>query len=261
MRSFAENAGFIKWLQVDVPGYIPPVRRGIEAATSELIAFLDDDAAPLEGWTSAIHRRMAQSDVGCVGGPALEPPIKRRMHDDAGQLRWYGRYIGNISAVTEGTRDVAAVRECNWAWRTELLRSLEMHPAFAFDDAALYGLDLCLQAKEKGYRTVHDVAMRVTHEPGERDPSLDRGDLAARAFTFSRNHTYIVMRHSSWLTRIAFMAWALVIGERGAIGLVRFAIEAIRRPATAFRIARGTIRGRFAGIRLWRTALSGGGGH
>ncbi len=48
---------------------------GLENARGEIIAFLDDDAAPLPGWTDrALRHFAAHPEIAGVGGPAVTPP-------------------------------------------------------------------------------------------------------------------------------------------------------------------------------------------
>jgi O-antigen biosynthesis protein len=48
--------------------------RAIEAAGTDLIAFIDDDCEVSEGWLRAIFDSFAEPEVGCVTGPAVSPP-------------------------------------------------------------------------------------------------------------------------------------------------------------------------------------------
>ena len=47
------HPGSVRWVEVNEPGHVPPVRAGLEAASSDLVAFIDDDAVP-PGWLAAL---------------------------------------------------------------------------------------------------------------------------------------------------------------------------------------------------------------
>ena len=40
----------VRWVEVNRPGHVAPVLRGMNAATGEVVAFLDDDVVPEDGW-------------------------------------------------------------------------------------------------------------------------------------------------------------------------------------------------------------------
>src|SRR4029077_8214853 len=132
-------------------------------------------------WLERLLACFDEPNVVCAGGRVVNAGFTGRVHADAGQIRWYGRHVGNVAALeTRGPIRVVSVMECNWAWRTSILRSLAFDPRLDFDDASMYGLDLCLQAKQAGYDIVYAAAPRVRDAGAPRDPSLDRGDRAQR---------------------------------------------------------------------------------
>lgn len=243
----------VVWATVDTSGHIAPVRRGIELARGDVIAFLDDDAEPRDGWLEALLRPFEGPTVACVGGRVETPGFEGKVHADAGQIRWYGKHVGNIGAL-DGNEpiDVAGVMECNWAWRAHVLRRLEFDPVFAADDASMYGLDLCLQAQALGNRVVYQPDARVLHHVAPRDPLLGRGERPTRTVAYSRNYTYLALRHFRHLRRIAFVTWWWVIGDRGSYGPVTAALDAVLRgPRKTWPLLRASVRGKWEGTRAW----------
>ena len=108
--------------------------------------------------------------------------------------------------------------EGNSIWRRKLLASLEFDPVLNFDDAVMYGLDLCLQVKERGLKLLYEPQALVYHHPAPRAPELDRQDRRPRLFGYCRNQTYIILKRFSFRRRLAYLAWWFLIGERGAWG-------------------------------------------
>lgn len=218
-----------------------------------MVVFLDDDAEPSEGWLEALLRPFEDPTVACVGGRVEAPGFTGKVPTDAGQIRWYGKHVGNIGALDgDDPIDVVGVVECNWAWRAEVLRSLDFDPVFAADDASMYGLDLCLQAKAKGHRVVYQPQARVVHHVAPRDPSLDRQDRPRRTVAYSRNYTYIALRHLRGLRRAAFAAWWWVVGERGSYGALTGLYDLVRRgPRRTVPLVWASFKGKWEGARAW----------
>src|SRR5262249_15612738 len=128
----------ISWLEVNRPGHIAPVLRGLAEATGDFVAFLDDDAVVQPGWLQSITATLSPPDVACVGGMVITPGFAGTVTEDAGRIRWYGQLAGNIGALdAPGSREVDAVMECNWAWRRTILSSLAFDPVLDFDDASM----------------------------------------------------------------------------------------------------------------------------
>jgi GT2 family glycosyltransferase len=245
----------IRWIEVQRPGHVAPVRRGLEEARGEVVAFLDDDAEPQPGWLKALVELFSDARVACVGGRVVTPGFRGKVHADAGRVRWYGKHIGNIGALeASGPLEVDGVMEGNWAWRTDVLRNLRFDLVFEDSDATMYGLDLCLQAKALGWRVVYEPRARVVHHVAPRHPTLDRADLAARTFAYSRNMTYIALKHFRGFRRATWLGWWWLVGDSGSRGPVRVMVDALRRNGRPVSLAFTELSGKVEGVRWWRKA-------
>lgn len=243
----------VRGVEVHVPGHIPPVRAGLAAATGDLVAFVDDDAVPNPGWLAAITGPFDDPSVACVGGRVDTPGTAGVVHPDAGHMRWYGKHVGNLGLVrADAPFEVDAVLEGNWVWRTDVLRGLDFLDTFAADDASMYGLDLCLQAKERGYKVVYESKAAVLHTPGPRhDGSTDRSALARTYRSYSRNMTLIGLRHVHGVRRPAFVAWWWFVGERASYGLAAALVYGVRGGFPQPGLVRASFAGRSEGVRAW----------
>lgn len=253
VRELQSEAGeLIRSTWVTQPGHVPPVRAGAEAATAELVAFVDDDVAVTPGWLREIVRHFDDPRVGVAGGrvvvPGLPPPaVKGR----PGQITWYGKHWGNIGSVEAAApMEVMSLMEGNWAWRRELFLSLEFDAVLNFDDASMYGLDLCFQARRKGYRVVYDSRALVYHHAAPRVAELDRA-APQRRTSYSRNYTYILLRHLPPWRRVAFLLWWFLIGDRGSPGLGATLAEMLRNDRPWRREFGPAWAGKIEGVRLW----------
>jgi GT2 family glycosyltransferase len=251
-RATAGVPALVRAATVERPGHIAPVQRGLEVATGDVVAFLDDDTEPESRWLAALTEPFADARVACVGGRVVAPGFRGRVHPDAGAIRWYGRHIGNVGEREDAELvEVSAVMEGNCAWRRDVLTQLEFDPVLDFDDSVLYSLDLCLQARALGYRVVYRTAARVTHHAAPRSADLDRGDRPRRLFCYSRNYTYIALKHFGGLQRAAFFAWWWLVGDGGGYGLAR-SLERLRHARGAAAEIRASWAGKAEGWRRWR---------
>jgi len=235
------------------PGHIPPVYAGAKAANAEIVAFLDDDCTVTPEWARELMRHFDDPRVAVAGGRVVVPgqPVPV-LKGRPGHITWYGKHWGNVGSVeAAGPVDVMSLMEGNWAWRRDILLSLDFDPALNLDDASMYGLDLCFQARRRGFRVAYDSRALVYHHAAPRVAELDR-TAAARRTSYSRNYTYILLRNLGFWQRLIFLLWWFLIGERGSPGLAA-ALAAMLRGENHWR---ETFRAAWAGkkesVRLWR---------
>jgi GT2 family glycosyltransferase len=244
----AEAAG-ARYVLVDRPGHVPPIRALAEAASCDLLAIVDDDAVPRTGWAAALLAQIS-ANVACVGGAvnvAAEPP--RRLPRRPGEITWYGRLSGGLEWAAGGPRVVATVMEGNWLWRTSVLRALDFDPVFDAGDAINYGLDLTLQARRAGWTVVFTPDAAVDHTSGPRDPSVGVRDPVLRQYLAGRNRTRIILKSLRGWRRPVALAWWWGVGDRHSFGVARAAVEFVRRQPSTGRFARAAARGRLDGAR------------
>ncbi len=141
--------------------------------------------------------------------------------------------------------------ECNWIWHRGLLRSIEFDPILNFDDASMYGLDLCLQARRRGFRVLYDPRVVVYHHLAPRTQELDRAGRHDRAFTYCRNFTYIMLKRLPWWRKPIFLTWWIVVGERGGWGIGALAADTLLRGIRDDRHVVSSMLGKIEGARLW----------
>lgn len=242
----------VRWVEVSRPGHVAPVKRGLQEAQGEMVAFLDDDTEPRPPWLAVLLQPFEDPRVACVGGRVVTPGFRGVVRRNAGRVGWYGKHGANVGAREDPSPvEVDGVMEGNWVWRRNVLSRLEFDPIFDFDDAAMYGLDLCLQARHLGYRIVYEPRARVIHHGAPRDAALDRGDRPRRTHSYSRNYTYLALKHLRGVRRLAFAAWWWGVGERGSYGLAK-GLADISFKRAAWSDLTVSFRGKRAGVRAWR---------
>ena len=208
---------------VDEPGHIPPIREGLRHCSTEITCLLDDDTEVKEDWLEEIVAPFDDPEVGVVGGPAVVPDMQENVSDpDAGRLRFYGQLGGGLMWCTDrGIREVDTVPEGNSAWRTDLLRTIEIPPFLHEYDSISYGLYLTLSVKERGYKVLFNSNAFIWHYPGRRDPSLQRNDQHQRHWLASRNYALIALQKMAPSQAFLYYMHAFLVGTYGDIGVLR----------------------------------------
>jgi Glycosyl transferase family 2 len=246
----------IRWLEVDRPGHVTPVREGLKRSVGEIVAFLDDDTESESGWLAALCAPFADDRVACVGGryirsDEMEERLSRLSSRRAGRLKWYGRFLGHFGSLN-GPVETDAVLEGTSAWRREVLARLEMPDLFDEGDGIHYGLDLTLQAKRLGYRVIYQPAARALDWKAPRAGDLpSRADAVNRARASGRNITYIALRRLPLGRRTVFLAGWVLVGQRQSPGLLIGLLDIIASRNQAGRILTGALEGRIEGVRRW----------
>jgi GT2 family glycosyltransferase len=237
---------------VTTPGHVPPVVAGVQTASGDLVAIVDDDVTVTPEWLSFMASHFSNPAIGVIGGRVLQAdaPVPK-LKGKPGCISWYGKVWGNLGSVDgPAAMEVDSVMEGNWIWRRSLLASLEFDPVLNFDDASMYGLDLCLQAKKRGFRVLYDPRALVYHHSAPRAPHLDRQERGRRLFSYCRNYTYIILKQLPLWRRAVFLVWWFSIGERDAWGLGLLVFGKLSGDWARKRHVMQVFRGKMEGIRL-----------
>lgn len=211
--------------RVDEPGHIPPIKEGLSHCSTEITCLLDDDTEVKEHWLEELLKPFDDPSTGVVGGPAVMPGMEEKSSEpDAGQLRFYGRTGGGLMWLTDGAvREVDTVPEGNSAWRTKLLRTIDIPGYLYEDDSKFYGLYLTLSVKQRGYRVRFNPDAFVWHYPGRRDSTLKREDMDRRHWIFARNYALIALQKMPAYQSILYFIHAFIVGTVGDVGFLRAA--------------------------------------
>ncbi|MGB6715529.1 MAG: glycosyltransferase [Candidatus Acidiferrales bacterium] len=253
LRISAKDAVDLRSAWVTVPGHVPPVETGVRMAAGSIVGIIDDDVTVHSDWLDRLVSAFSDLRVGVVGGKVIVPGIPLpKLKGRPGQISWYGKTWGNVGSMDGASpTDVCAVMEGNWAWRRDLLSAMVFDPVLNFDDASMYGLDLCFQARRKGYRVVYEPRAAVDHHVAERAPELDRSDRPRRAFSYCRNYTYIMLKNSPAWRKFIFLTWTFLVGEHQAWGAAALLADTLARGPRVQRNVAIAFRGKMEGLLLW----------
>jgi GT2 family glycosyltransferase len=124
--------------------------RAAEAATGDVLAFVDADHEIEKDWTASAAEALREPSIGGVGAPYLTP---------AG-ASWVQRAYGRFRVRSNGLHDVEWLATGNMAMRRGLFLRLG-----AFDTTleTCEDLDLCLRVRAAGHRIVSDERLRSVH--------------------------------------------------------------------------------------------------
>lgn len=128
---------------------------GAEAATGEIVAYLDDDAWPDPDWLTFLAVAYADSDHAGVGGPNLAPP------GDGTVATCVANAPGNPIHVLLSDTVAEHIPGCNSSFRREQLLEIggfDTRFRVAGDD-----VDLCWRLQERGWTIGFSAAAMVWH--------------------------------------------------------------------------------------------------
>jgi GT2 family glycosyltransferase len=189
---------------------------GAQAASSELLVFLNDDVTPLRPeWLDVMAGHLLRPEIGVVGAQLRYPSgaiqhagIVLGIQDGAGHPG-RGAYRADLMYYLERPRDVSAVTGACLGIRRNVFREIAgFDPSFPVN---YNDVDLCLKVASVGYRVIVDPRIELTHLEGatrrggttieERQHFRERwGDLLAATDpyypeAFERNEEVRLARH------------------------------------------------------------------
>lgn len=237
-------------------GYAGPVQAlaaAWERTTADWIAVTDDDAAPRCDWLARLEQHLDDSTLGAVGGRIVNVVGGRptgRTFDRApvAALSYYGR---TRSRLHDAPRQhvicgAAFLPGSNMCFHRSALPSIDL--ALGLGMAPGFELALCLEVARRGYAVRFDSELVVEHRPARRPRPLDREDAARRAYEYSRNLAYTLLRWLPWPRKLAFGFYFLLIGQATSPGLL--AAPLYCRSRTSRQILAASWHGKFEGARI-----------
>ncbi len=268
-RALSGSQVEIHMVSVTLPGPVWAFKQGVEVLRTredvELIFLIDDDAEAEPEWIERGSRHFADPRVGIVAGriipyrnghPVDLPPVKR-----VGAVTWYGRYIGGFEQPGEARAPVpvAGFQGANAAIRRAILERITVDPRF-IGYGLQFELDIAFQVRRLGYGILFDPECRVHHFEAPRAIREEaREDLKRLIYTYSHNHTYLMLKHLPPFGKLAFLLYFLVRGERRSLGLLTALWEALRTPRRSWdEMLRLSLAGKWQGLRTywrWRVAM------
>jgi GT2 family glycosyltransferase len=128
---------------------------GAEAASGEIVAYIDDDAYPDRHWLTYLAHTFMTTDYAAVGGPNIAPPGDGRIAECVAHSP------GGPVHVLLNDRDAEHIPGCNMAFRRSALSEIggfDSRFRTAGDD-----VDVCWRIQERGWKIGFHPAAMVWH--------------------------------------------------------------------------------------------------
>lgn len=237
------------------PGVVAAMNRGLQAATSDIVALTDDDSFPHPDWCARLLRAYdAEPSPVAVGGrdlvhaggevvPARDTPV--------GVVSWFGRTSGNHHIGSGSPREVAFLKGVNCSFRRDALDGLLFDERLRGGGAQVHWELAFFLALGRRGPIVYDPGIQVDHFPAIRHDADQRDTFAAvAAADAAHNETMAILENLPWLRRVAYLAWAITLGSTAHPGVLQGARDRwIRHRPHAWRRVAATLLGRFDAIR------------
>ena len=243
------------------PGVIAAMNAALAECRGDIIALTDDDTEPHADWIERISMGFDDAQIGGVGGRDWQTK-ERTDRSDVGRVQWFGRVIGNHHLGAGPARAVDVLKGANAAYRAPLLRAVGFDTRLLGTGAQMFWeLALCLPLRRAGWTLVFDPKIAVDHHiaPRHGDDQRHRGLFAfAPQRDAVHNETLVLLEYQHGFSRLAFVAWAWLVGTRTEPGLAQLPRLLLLGDRTAIARWRATLAGRMLGWHAWREAVARG---
>jgi GT2 family glycosyltransferase len=240
-------------LKVNVPGVVAAMNCGLEAATGDIIAFTDDDAAPHPDWLERIEAYFLKDEkIGGVGGRdwqyvgnEIKEPGERKV---VGQMRWHGLVIGNHHLAVGESQEVYVLKGVNMSFRRTAIADLRFDERMRGTGAQVhFELAFSLRLKQAGWKIIFDPKVAVDHFPAQRfDEDLRETFNKIALVNQVHNETLALLDYLSPIRRVVFLLVVIIISLLKWLQLLPK--EGIRASEKFL----ASLQGRWQGVQTWK---------
>ncbi|WP_322041895.1 glycosyltransferase family 2 protein [Paraburkholderia sp. J67] len=245
---------------VEEPGQVAALNRGLEAATGDVIAITDDDAAPRPDWVARIAAHFgADAKLGALGGRDWVHEEGRVLDGErelVGRVQRTGRIVGNHHLGVGGAREVDLLKGANMSYRRAAIGDLRFDRRLRGTGAQTHNdMAFSMGVKRAGWKLVYDPLVAVDHYPAPRPGEDPRNAQTLASIRNGAYNFHLILRgHLAPLHRETAWWWWALIGTRVYPGLLHTSLGALRSGAAGAAFARWrAVRG---GAREARRALA-----
>jgi glycosyltransferase involved in cell wall biosynthesis len=205
---------------VDTPGQVAALNRGLDAATGDVIAITDDDAAPRPDWARRIETAFeSDPQLGALGGRDWvheNGGIVDGTREPVGKVRPSGKIIGNHHLGAGGPREVDLLKGANMSYRRRAIGSIRFDSRLRGAGAQVHNdMAFSMSVKRAGWKLVYDPQVAVDHFPAERFDDDGRDTQTLQAIRNSAYNLHLILREKlPPLRREAAWWWYAFVGTR-----------------------------------------------
>lgn len=194
--------GYIKTARCDEPNLSKSRNVGIQAAAGDIVAFIDDDAAPHPAWLTELAKPYVNPAVAAVGGFTIDNTgshfqARKTICDRFGNAFYVSPFFDERPLNVKGSSHYPSLLGTNSSFRRSVLVEVG-----GFDHTFAYLLDetdLCLRVVDAGYQIEYAPRAIVFHqfaESGLRSPRR----LPKTLYPSVVSKSYFIMRHGAKLS-------------------------------------------------------------
>jgi glycosyltransferase involved in cell wall biosynthesis/GT2 family glycosyltransferase len=162
-----EWSGRIKIVRCGEPNLSMSRNVGIEAASGDIVAFIDDDAVPDPEWLNQLEQHYANPKIGGVGGYTIDNTgtrfqVRKTICDRFGNARSVSDFFDERQLCFPGTPFYPSLLGTNSSFRRSALLGIG-----GFDHVFAYLLDetdVCLRLIDAGHHVIYEPNALVYHQ-------------------------------------------------------------------------------------------------
>ncbi|KST66489.1 glycosyltransferase family 2 protein [Mastigocoleus testarum] len=258
LESFKPNTLQLQIVKVTVPGVVAAMNAGIDNASSEIIAFTDDDAEPHSEWLAKIETHYLKDDkVGGVGGRDWVyhgNDLEDGASNKVGHLLWFGKTVGNHHIGVGEPREVDILKGVNMSFRRVAMGEWRFDKRMLGSGAQVhFEVEFCLKLKRAGWKLIYDPNIAVNHYPAQRFDEDKRNSFNRRALANAvHNETLALLEHLSPLRKLVFLLWSIFVGTRDSMGFVQWLRFLPTQGLLASQKLLASLQGRWEGWQTWQ---------
>lgn len=229
---------------VDEPGQVAALNRGLDAATGDVIAITDDDAAPRSDWLARIAAAFeADPQLGALGGRDWVHEGARVLDGErelVGKIQRSGRIVGNHHLGVGQAREVDLLKGANMSYRRAAIGDLRFDRRLRGKGAQTHNdMAFSLSVKRAGWKLVYDPRVAVDHYPAPRPGDDPRNAQTLASIRNAAFNLHLILRaHLPPLHRETAWWWYALIGTRVYPGLLHTLLGALETRSPSAVIAR-----------------------
>ncbi|WP_027818556.1 glycosyltransferase family 2 protein [Paraburkholderia bannensis] len=245
---------------VEEPGQVAALNRGLEAATGDVVAITDDDAAPRADWVARIAAHFeSDAKLGALGGRDWVHEEGRVLDGEralVGRVQRSGRIVGNHHLGVGEAREVDLLKGANMSYRRAAIGDLRFDRRLRGTGAQTHNdMAFSMGVKRAGWKLVYDPLVAVDHYPAPRPGEDPRNAQTLASIRNGAFNFHLILRgHLAPLHRETAWWWWALVGTRVYPGLLLTGLSAVRSGSAGAAFARWrAVRG---GAREARRAIA-----